>query len=63
MKDIKVGDRLIWSRQGAKLVCDVLAIKKETNNLYPRAQLLIDGWLGTYWETIDYTFAFAEAVM
>lgn len=50
----KIGDRLIWKRgnighgRGAH-ICHVLAVLADGK----RAQLRVEGWAGTHWETIE----------
>lgn len=56
---VKVGDRLEWSRAGDKNKCTVLEVK-EVGGGKQRANLKIDGWLGTNWETIDHNFTMIE---
>lgn len=51
----KVGDVLAWKREGndEALRCEVLQVR---NGVNLRAQLRIEGWFGTQWETLDSNF-------
>lgn len=54
---VNVGDKLIWLRQGHKLKCTVLDVRPAAHrNDVTRMQIRVEGWVGTHWETLDYSF-------